>query len=83
MPETWPPLTVRYREDGDSRFIGAEDDIERKTPKESPAEVALEQGKPARRSGYQPDKAVQLVQKTDRSPSASLRIPASSLVGVP
>jgi hypothetical protein len=83
MPETWPPLTVRYREDGDSRFIRAEDDIERKTPKESPAEVALEQGKPARRSGYQPDKAVQLVQKTDRSPSASLRIPASSLVGVP
>lgn len=71
-----------YGKDDDIDTVCAEDDVKRKSTKDRPMEVSIENLKSIRRNGDEVNQSIQLIQKPNCRTNASLGVPSGSFVGI-
>jgi hypothetical protein len=82
MPESWASLPMCYCKDDNVEIVRTKDDIERKSTKDRPAEVSVENLKSVGRNDDDVNQAIQLIQKSNCGTMASLGIPCGRFAGV-
>lgn len=73
---------MRYGEHDHVDIICPKDDVERKSPKDRPAETGIENLESIGRSGDDVNQAIQLIQEPNRGARAPLGVPSGGIVGV-
>ena len=71
-----------YGKDDSLQFVCPKNDVERKSTKNRPAEVSIENLKCVGRISDEIDHAIQLIEEPNCGTNASLRVPGGSVVGV-
>jgi hypothetical protein len=82
VPESWASLSMGYGKDDNLQVVCPKNDVERKSTKDRPAEISIENLKSVGRIGDEINHAIQLIEEPNCGTNASLGVPGGSVVGV-